>query len=244
MEETMIHTVLAWRHGRALTNEAAGYAHRGEWKQYGEVRGLYGDPFDAPLSEKGKGQAQNLRPYIIDLLRSISGVEVRGYTSPQRRAVQTVVELGLDYVFTVNPILRERSKGDYERTVLSAENFEEIKIAAAQCIADPYLIPPGGESVAERYAGLQEFFLSHEKDDTPTLLLLSCHGELLRIIALVLQNKPLSEWGSVQFPVPNCLLTGYTKAESNDGRACKDFARMVRICPETGETNAEWVSTR
>jgi 2,3-bisphosphoglycerate-dependent phosphoglycerate mutase len=100
---------------------------------------------DWPLSARGVAQAAALVP-------ALRGLGARAiYSSPYRRAVQTVAPLGAALGLTVTAVdaLRERSLGRMFPD-------SELPSVFARCWAEPEFAPPGGESnagCARRVAG-------------------------------------------------------------------------------------------
>jgi broad specificity phosphatase PhoE len=235
-----VQTVVAFRHGQSLQNLANRYAYRGEWEEYRRIRAMYDDPYHCPLTEKGLAQAAALGPYLKQIVgaRFLPTGQV-GICSPQLRARQTATATNLHEEWLEDCRICERSKGDLETQIMTAETYPAFKAESAACVANPYRKPPNGHSVAERFRDFRGFINERHRQNRE-MLVLSTHGEMQRIIALVLEGKSLKLWSRYQFEVRNCFLLAYTRVDPETGEVSDTFDWRLSFCCADGEPDLTW----
>jgi len=153
-----------------------------------------------PLSAKGVKDAVQVAELLQEYpIRTI-------YTSPYRRAQQTVAPLAkrLELPLSIEPDLRERSLG--------SGPFEDFIQAVASVWQDPSFAHPGGESneTAQQrgVSTIQRLKTMHQGED----IVISTHGNLM---ALVLQHyQPALDFEFWQaLTMPDVYLLGFNASD-------------------------------
>lgn len=227
----MVRVIIPIRHGQGFHNLSNRAAHKQEWEEHRRLREyIEHDQYSCSLTEEGIAQARALRPYALALMDGFFDVKWRGYVSPQPRALQTAHALNIPVEWQNERRIRERSKGALERVVLTAQNYADIMAQAKACVDNPHLAPPNGESVAERLEEFEGFLQEMDERHPNEGLVLSTHGEMMRIMELAIERQPLSRWHEYQFPVPNCLMCAYSRVNPQTGELTDRFSWKLRFC--------------
>jgi broad specificity phosphatase PhoE len=151
---------------------------------------------DTPLNETGRAQAAELAERVVnDGIRSL-------FASDLCRARETAEIVGRRIALepTLDPRLREASRGRWE-----GHRFEEIEHAeperyAAWMRAGPEFRFPGGESLLEQQQRVQHALSDiHARAQLPALVV--CHGGSIRVMLCARDPRGLDAFH--QFEVPN-----------------------------------------
>lgn len=144
---------------------------------------------DRPLSDAGLRAADRLVRQLGDY--PISAV----FTSPHRRAIQTVTPLAVARGLELTPVpeLREREMGDLLGT--------EFDAAMRRSWADSDAAWPGGESAAEAQRRVRDQVMRLVAESRSSSVALATHGQLLALLLNAFDpSVGYDFWRALTFP--------------------------------------------
>lgn len=167
-----------------------------EWNQQHRYQGQT----DVPLNDTGREQASTIAPrmktYDIDAV----------YSSDLKRAFETAAIIGesISLEVQLEPRLRELSFGVFEGLTYE-QIIEQWPEELAAWMGDRSSTPPGGESM-EQFAARLDDFLAHVRANhqNETVLIVSHGGSLKQIVRALLGLNGNTGW---TFKLSNCSLT-------------------------------------
>jgi broad specificity phosphatase PhoE len=158
---------------------------------------------DTPLNDTGRRQARGLAERIAALppARAVRSL----WTSDLSRARETAEIVGarIGLVPTLDPRLREASRGRWEGHRFIDIAPSEPELYAAWLRAGPGFRFPGGESLAEQQQRVLEALAEiHAAGALPALVV--CHGGSIRVVLSARDPRGLDAFHT--FDVPNVAL--------------------------------------
>jgi broad specificity phosphatase PhoE len=227
----MVGVAVLSRHGRGKHNDSNHQAHLGNWAEHKRLREeLNHNQYSSALTLQGVTEAQLQGPYLHQLIRLPWMGKAVGFVSPQLRAIETAREWALPIPWEVDHRLRERYWGEFEQKILTPENYDELQSFFKAGLEDPYIKPHGGESIVERYGEMEEFFADMDARYNGETLVLSGHGEMMQVKAMILEGQPLSRWGEFRVPTPNCQTYAYSRINPETGEMTDRFSWKMGFC--------------
>ncbi len=155
--------------------------------------GIYqGGALDPPLSAEGRRQAGAMAAGVVPLLREHAAPVL--YTSPMRRARQTVAPLARALAQTPVAVdwLREFRYGHWEGLTLAQIETRFPEQLATWRQHPQHMVFQGGETLADLRArisgGLKGLLKAHDPGDT---LVLTAHSGSLRMVLMTCLSMPL-----------------------------------------------------
>ncbi len=164
-----------------------------EWNERRIIQGHT----NSSLNETGREQARALADTLRDL-----GFD-RIVTSDLDRARETALIIGevLDLHPESDPLLRERSFGEYEGRPTDDLSSDLTGIEDSVYV-NPDARPPGGESFRDVVSRAQHFLQRADDEWPSTRLLVVTHGGMVQALRAATSSRPLE--GTLWFRVGNC----------------------------------------
>lgn len=189
---------------------------------------------DMRLTPYGEEQARITGQWIQEHI----GLDFdRHYVSPHRRTRETAANLGLNALWLVSDLVRERDWGEYSN-LTREEREAHFPLSGQHKDLNPwYWAPPGGESLASGVRLRLERTLDtlHRELEKKRVITVT-HGEYMWVARFVLERMDVTKWLEADEDksqkIQNTMVLHYTRRDPEKPNLIADKLMWVRaVCP-------------